>query len=106
MANRFYLKKGFSRQHGFLEFYRNHKAVSIAVFAFILVVGPWIIHVINNPDEYAASVARAKAQHELEEIKYSTPATPVTKTEPADRKAAKGDEVSVTDTEVPEVRKD
>ena len=106
MANRFYSKKGFSRQHGFLEFYRNHKAVSIAVFALILVVGPWIIHVINNPDEYAASVARAKAQHELEEIKYSTPATPVTKTEPADRKAAKGDEVSVTDTEGPEVRKD
>ncbi|WP_405349244.1 hypothetical protein [Ruminobacter amylophilus] len=105
MANRFYLKKGFSRQHGFLEFYRNHKAVSIAVFAFILVVGPWIIHVINNPDEYAASVARAKARHELK-VKYSTPATPVTKTEPADRKAAKGDEVSVTDTEVPEVRKD
>ena len=47
MANRFYSKKGFSRQHGFLEFYRNHKAVSIAVFALILVVGPWIIHVIN-----------------------------------------------------------
>ena len=60
---------------------------------------------INNPEEYAASVARAKARHELE-VKNRTSATPVTKTEPAARKAAKGDEVSVTDTEVPEVRKD
>lgn len=105
MTNGFYSKKGFSRQHGFLEFYRNHKAVSIAVFALILVIGPWIIHVINNPEEYAASVARAKARHELE-VKNRTSATPVTKTEPAARKAAKGDEVSVTDTEVPKVRKD